>query len=86
MDKSLGISLHGLSLNYTYAAPLSSWKTILDACIDSFFRVLTLYRVGEGNQQDIFEMVALFYGGTYELQEITNAASLCQEGLSNINL
>ena len=55
-------------------------------CIDSVFRVSTLYRVGEGNQQGSFERVALFYGGNYELQEITNAASLCQEGSSNINL
>ena len=32
------------------------------------------------------ERVAVFYGGDYELQEITNAASLCEEGSSNMNL
>ena len=35
-------------------------QTMLDACIQNFFRVSTLYRVGEGELQENFEKDALF--------------------------
>ena len=35
-------------------------QTMLDACIQNFSRVSTLYRVGEGELQENFEKDALF--------------------------
>ena len=36
-------------------------QTKFDACIQNFFRVSILYRVGEGELQENFEKDALFY-------------------------
>lgn len=59
-------------------------KNNLGGVYRQFFPSFNIEQGGEkGDQQDIFEKVALFHRGTYELQEITNAASLCQEGLFN---
>ena len=39
-------------------------QTKVDACIQNFFRVSTLYRVGEGELQENLEKDALFYEKT----------------------
>ena len=49
---------------YTGSTPPLTPQTMLDACIQNFFRVSTLYRVGEGELQDNFEEDALFYEET----------------------
>ena len=50
MGKSLGTLLHFWGVfQFTQAQTLPSpYKTMLDACIQNFFQVSTLYRVGEG--------------------------------------
>ena len=50
MDKSLGTNFHFWGVfQFTQVQPLPSPpQTMLDACIQNFFRVSTLYRVGGG--------------------------------------
>lgn len=43
-----------------------------------FFRVSSLYRLGEGELQYIFKKVPLPYQGTQKLQKIVNTAFLSQ--------
>ena len=45
---------------HTGPAPPLTPQTMLDACIQNFFRVSTFYSVGEGELQDSFEKDALF--------------------------
>ena len=45
---------------HTGPTPPLTPQTMLDACIQNFFRVSTLYRVGEGELQENFEKDALF--------------------------
>ena len=45
---------------HTGPTPLLTPQTMLDACIQNFFRVSTFYSVGEGELQDSFEKDALF--------------------------
>ena len=45
---------------HTGPAPPLTPQTMLDACIQNFFRVSSLYRVGEGVLQENFEKDALF--------------------------
>ena len=61
---------------YTGSTPLLTPQTMLDACIQKFFRVSTLYRVGEGELQDNFEEDALFYEETEKWQKNMNIAVL----------
>ena len=39
-------------------------QTMFDACIQNFFRVSTLYRVGEGELEENFVKDSLFQQGT----------------------
>ena len=67
MDKSLGTLLRFwgvFQFIYTGSTPPLTPQTMLDACIQNFFRVSTLYRVGEGELQDNFEEDALCYEET----------------------
>ena len=48
----------------TCPTPPLTPQRMLDACIQNFFRVSTLYRVGEGELQENLEKDALFYEGT----------------------
>ena len=45
---------------HTGPAPPLTPQTMLDACIQNFFRVSTFYSVGQGELQDSFEKDALF--------------------------
>ena len=49
---------------HTCPTPPLTPQRMLDACIQNFFRVSTLYRVGEGELRENFEKDALFYEGT----------------------
>ena len=55
-------------------------NTVGHVYIRIFFQVLNLYRVGEGELQENFIKVALYYEGTQKLQKIMNTA-LLSEGL-----
>ena len=57
---------------------------MLDACIQNFFRVSTLYRVGGGRTGEKFEKDALFCEGTQILQKIMNTTLLSLGLLSKI--
>ena len=61
-DKSLGTLLHFWGVfQFSQVQPLLlTPQTMLDACIDNFFRVSTLYRVWEGELPENFEKDALF--------------------------
>ena len=69
---------------HTGPTPPLTPQTMLDACIQNFFRVSTLYRVGEGELQDNFEEDALFYHETEKGQKNMNIAVLSQGLLSRI--
>ena len=45
---------------HTGPTPPLTPQTMLDACVQNFIRVSTLYRVGEGELQENFENAALF--------------------------
>ena len=61
MDKSLEtLAFLGRFTIHTGPTPPLTPQTMLDACIQNFFRVSTLYRVGEGELQENFEKDALF--------------------------
>ena len=45
---------------HTGPTPPLTPQTILDACIQNFFRVSTIYSVGKGELQENFEKDALF--------------------------
>lgn len=54
MDKNLKTHLHcGAFLNHTCLATPPTPQTMLDASIQNFSLVSTLYRVGEGELQDV---------------------------------
>ena len=58
-------------------APLTP-QTMLDPCIQNFFGLSTLYRVGWGELQENFEKDALFKEGTDKWQKNMNTAVLSQ--------
>ena len=61
MDKSLGtLAFLGRFPIHTGPTPPLTPQTMLDACIQNFFRVSTLYRVGAGRTTRNFEKAALF--------------------------
>ena len=55
---------------YTGPTPPLIPQTKLDACIQNFFRVSTLHRVGGGRTARNFEKDALFYEGIQKWQKI----------------
>ena len=61
MDKSLEtLAFLGRFPIYTGPTPPLTQQAMLDACIQNFFQVLTLHRVGEGELQENFENDSLF--------------------------
>ena len=87
MNKSLGTLLRFrgvFRVTRTQPLLLPGPQTMLDACIQNFFQVSSLYGVGEGRNEEHFEKVALFYEGTQTLQKKTNTALLSQGRLSRI--
>ena len=61
MDKSLGtLVFQGHFPIHTGPTPPLTPQTMLDACIQNFFLVSTLYRGREGELLENFEMDALF--------------------------
>ena len=78
MGKSLGTLWRFWGVfQFTQAQPLPSPpQPKLDARIQNFFRVSTLYRMGvrEGELQENFEKDLLFYKGTKKWQKNMNAA------------
>ena len=61
MDKSLGtLAFLGRFSIHTGPTPPLTQQTILDACIQNYFRVSTLYREGEEKLQENVENDALF--------------------------
>ena len=76
VDRSLGtLSRSWGVFQCTQVQPLPSphKQLMLDECIQNFFRVSTLYRVGEGELQENFEKDALFRGN----REITEKYEYC---------
>ena len=66
MDKNLGTLLHFWAFPIlTGPTPPLTPQTMLDACIQNFFQVSTLYRVGGGRtaRKINFKKDALFYEG-----------------------
>ena len=60
-------------------------QTVLHACIQNFFRVLTLYSVGGKEElQENFEKYALFWEGTEKWQKNMNFVVLSRGVLSRI--
>ena len=72
MDKSLGTVLHFWGVfQFTQAQPLpSDHSTMLDLCIQNFFRVSTLYRVGRGRTARKFWKGCIVLRGNREITEI----------------
>ena len=81
MDKSLGHSIGiGEALFKSHMPNLSPTpQTRMDVCIQNCFQFQLCIGCGEGELQDIFQKVALFYKGSQKLQKITNTALLYQE-------
>ena len=71
MDKSLGTVLHFWGVfQFTQAQPLpSDHSTMLDLCIQNFFRVSTLYRVGRGRTARKFWKGCIVLRGNREITE-----------------
>lgn len=87
MDKSLGsnLLLWGFISNYTCMAPPSTPQTTLDAYIQNVFRVLTLYRVGEGELTDIiWKSCTVLRGHPDITRNYDYTVSLCQGLLPRI--
>ena len=82
MDKSLGTLLHISRTFPNSHRPKPSphpTKTVVSRIL---FRVSTLYRWGEGEEQENFEKDAPFYEGTQKWQKNMNIALLSQRLLS----
>ena len=88
MDKSLGTLLHFWGVfQFTQTQPLPSAPTNKDGRVylEFFFRVSTLYTVGEGELQENFKKDAPFFMREHRIErEKRNTALLSQGRLSMI--
>ena len=84
-DHITGSSVQLIEVMCFFSQPLPIPQTTLDSFIQNYSLVSTLYRVGEGELQDIFKKVALFCEGNQEVnRNFMTAASLSQGLLSRI--
>ena len=65
-----GSSVQLIEVMCFFSQPLPIPQTTLDSFIQNYSLVSTLYRVGEGELQDIFKKVALFCEGNQEVQKL----------------
>ena len=86
-DESLGTqAFWGLSSNLISPTPPRTPQTSLDACIQNFSRVSTLYRLGRENCKTFPTRLHCFVRASRnnKLKKIMNNASMCQGNLSAI--
>ena len=69
-DHITGSSVQLIEVMCFFSQPLPIPQTTLDSFIQNYSLVSTLYRVGEGELQDIFKKVALFCEGNQEVQKL----------------
>ena len=69
-DHITGSSVQLIEVMCFFSQPLPIPQTTLDSFIQNYSLVSTLYRVGEGELQDIFKKVALFGEGNQEVQKL----------------
>ena len=86
-DESLGTQAFlGLSSNLISPTPPRTPQTSLDACIQNFSRVSTLYRLGRENCKIFPTRLHCFMRASRnnKLKKMMNNASMCQGNLSAI--